>query len=137
MSVVQWWVKKLNLSKAPWNTFLKLSLQLTDSQSSPLKVGEKEFVDSNVSLLKTWSLSLNTSIVSPHEEEPTFVQVLILQSKLSNKENMPIKSPPSSYFLMDKIKALKPHSNKHSKDKKLKMFSQYIHLVLVPIMTRI
>lgn len=137
MSVVQWWVKKLNLSKAPWNTFLKPSLQLTDSQSLLSKVGVKEFVDSNVSLLKTWSLSLNMSIVSPHEEEPTFAQALILQSKLSNKENIPIKSPPSSCSLMDKIKELKPHLNKHSKDKKFKMFSQFIHLVLVPIMTKI
>lgn len=137
MSVDPWWVKKLNSSEAPWNTFLKLLLQPTDFQSSLLKVGVKEFVDSNVSHLKIWSLLINTLTASLQEEELTFVQVLISLLKLSKKENTPIKLLQFSYFPMDKIKGLKLHSNKLSKEKKFKMCFQSIHLDLALIMTRI
>jgi len=133
MSVDPWWVKKSNLSEAPWSTSLKLLLQPIDSQSSPSKIGVKEFADSNVSLLKTWFLSLNILTVFPQGEEQTFVQVLTSLLKPSKKENTPIKSLQFSSFPMDKIKVLKLPSNKLSKEKKLKMFSQFIHLDLVLI----
>lgn len=74
--------------------------------------------------------------VFPQGEEQTFVQVLISLLKPSKKENMPIKSLQFSSFPMDKIKELKLHSNKLLKEKKLKMFSQFIHLDLVLITTK-
>lgn len=91
MSVARWEDKKLDSSEAQWSIFLKRLPQLIDSQSSLSKIGVKGSVVLNALLNKTWSPSINTLTASQQEVEQIFVQVSILQSKQSKKENNQIK----------------------------------------------